>query len=95
MNAYNEPPKEYLSFKTFSEIYNLIIDTKYNPQFYYMSANIKDLINAFIKYTNTHLENFEYYQKNNDLNYWNAIEILSKLYPLLKCEIGWEEPTIR
>lgn len=91
LEKYGEPAEVYISFNTFKELHNIIYNIKFSPEFQYMSNEIKEIINAFISFVDTHLENFEYHEIENDKNYWKAFEILSKLYPLLKTEIILEE----
>lgn len=85
---HQEPIEVYISYETFSKIYEIIYLTKNSPEFNYMSNEIQEIINTFIKFVDINLEHNEYYQRENDADYWNSFEILSKLYPILKLEIG-------
>lgn len=81
-------PSEYISTEDFSEIHKIVINFNSSPDFLYMPLEIQEVINEFIKYVDNNLEHYDYYCKNDDSLYHSAIDILSKIYPLLKKEIG-------
>ena len=81
-------PYQFLSYEDFSKIHEMIRSFYASPDFLYMPLEIQKIITNFIEYVNSNLE-FYYYEKRDDIKeYHNATEILSKIYPLLKQEIG-------
>ena len=81
-------PYQFLSYEDFSKINEIISNFYSSPDFLYMPLEIQKIITNFIEYVNNNLE-FYYHEKIDDMKeYHNSTEILSKIYPLLKQEIG-------
>lgn len=87
IDKFQDVPKPEIDNTTFEKIHKIILDYKFSPNFNYMSLEIQNIMNNFIKYIDNHLEHYDYYNYTQD-TYLNALDILSELYPLLKKEIG-------
>ena len=87
IDKFQDVPEPEIDNTTFGKIHKIILDYKFSPNFNYMSLEIQNIMNNFIKYIDNHLEHYDYYNYTQD-TYLNALDILSELYPLLKKEIG-------
>ena len=86
----NYRPYQFLSYEDFSKLDKIICSFYASPDFLYMPLEIQKIMTNFIEYVNSNLE-YYYYEKIDDMKeYHNSTEILSKIYPLLKQEIGFK-----
>ena len=77
-----------LTSKTFIEIYQLACYYKYSPKFYYLTDEIQKIINNFIKNCTSYNINTLYATEYFDKKFYDSLEILSKIYPILRKELG-------
>lgn len=73
---------------TFIEIYQLACNYKFSPKFYYLSEEIQKIINNFIKNCTSNKINNLYTSDYFDKKFYDSVEILSKIYPILRKELG-------
>lgn len=88
LNNTDYEPDTYVSYSDFSEIHTIMINFKRSTDFLYMPQKIQNITNKFLKYIDVHLKYYETYKKNDDPQYYEALEILSEIIPTLKQEIG-------
>ena len=81
-------PNAYISYSDFSALHSIMINFKRSTDFLYMPQKIQVITNKFLKYLDAHLKYYETYKKNDDPQYYEALEILSEIIPTLKQEIG-------
>lgn len=81
-------PCTILTYEDFSKLHRIVSRFHSSPDFLYMPPAIQKIINNFIEYVNSNLEDYHYEKYENIERYHNAAKILSDIYPLLKQEIG-------
>lgn len=91
INYRDYEPYNYIDYEIFSEIHQEIFVFSSSPDFLYMPYQIQKTIDNFLKFVNNNLEGYDYFKYEFDKNYYNAIEILSEIYPILKQEIGFKK----
>jgi len=81
-------PNAYASYSDFSALHSIMINFKRPADFLYMPQKIQVITNKFLKYIDVHLKYYDIYKKNDDPQYYEALDILSEIIPTLKQEIG-------
>lgn len=86
-NYPNYEPSFHLSREDFSQIHIIMIKFHSSVDFLYMSQEIQKIVKDFLKFVENNLEHYDYY-KYEDETFYDAVEILSGIFPILKREIG-------